>query len=210
MSSLLSSSLVNSAGNYFKFRLGCIIISLHFIILLLSCVYHSYTLQSVHHAVPMQWPGALLYGFDPERLQSDLWQGTCTVQFELVCGNGKWIGSAVSNAIVRSWLRSTASGSCLLSYTSVTLLKYLIIDPTNSGINFSNDLPWLYENLPLPMYPTINDIISDIQCFPILYSKEFSEIENAFFSFINSPEEAVFLFHHIFLNPIKPSWCLGE
>ena len=39
----------------------------------------------------------------------------CTVQFALVCGNGQWIGSAVSNAIVRSWPRSTASGSCLLS-----------------------------------------------------------------------------------------------
>ena len=55
----------------------------------LSLVYHSYTLQSVHHAVVMQWPSVLLYGFDPERLQSHLWQGTCTVQFAMVCGNSQ-------------------------------------------------------------------------------------------------------------------------
>ena len=51
--------------NYFKFRLGCIIISLHFSILFLSRVCHTCTLQSVRHAVAMQWPSVLLYGFDP-------------------------------------------------------------------------------------------------------------------------------------------------
>ena len=51
-----------------------------------SRVYHSYTLLSVHHAVAMQWTSVLLHGFDPERLQSR--RGTCTVQFELLCGSG--------------------------------------------------------------------------------------------------------------------------
>ena len=41
--------------------------------------------------------------------------------------------------------------------------------------------------------PTINNIISDIQCLAILYSNECAEIERVFFSFINSPEEAVFI-----------------
>ena len=76
--------------DYFKIRLGCVIIimiiSLHFFV---SRVCHSYALQSVHHAVAMQWPSVLLYGFDPKRVQSHLLRGTCTVQFVLVCGNGQ-------------------------------------------------------------------------------------------------------------------------
>ena len=91
----------------------------------------------------MQWPDAL-YGFYPQRLQSHLQQGTCTVLFVQVCGNGlSPIPSptplpvyTVSSAIVRSWLRSTATWRCILGYTSVTLVKQLIIDPTNSGSKF--------------------------------------------------------------------------
>ena len=52
----------------------------------LSRVYHSYTLQSVHHPVAMQWPSVLLYGLDPERLQSHLWRGTalCNLRWFVV------------------------------------------------------------------------------------------------------------------------------
>ena len=131
--------------DYLKLRLCCIIIIIIFILLLfrniffLSRVYRSYALQSVHHAVAMQCPSVVLSGFDPKRVQSHLLRGTCTGQFVLVCGNGQWIRSTVANAIVSSWLRSTAPGSCLLSYTSVTLLKLLIIDPTNSDTKISYD-----------------------------------------------------------------------
>ena len=109
--------------NYFKFRLGCSIISLHF----------------THSKVCiMQWQcSGLLFSC------TDSIPGDCSHIFgeavALVCGKGQLILSAVSNAIAHSWLRSTASGSCLLNYTSVTLLKYLIIDPTYCVINFSYD-----------------------------------------------------------------------
>ena len=48
--------------------------------------------------------------------------------------NGKSIGFNVSDAIVRSWLWSTASIGVADSATSAALLRvYFIIDPTISG-----------------------------------------------------------------------------
>ena len=56
--------------------------------------YHLFTTATHYKVCIMQWQcnglySVLLYGFDPERLQSHLWRGTCTVQFALVCGNGQ-------------------------------------------------------------------------------------------------------------------------
>ena len=66
MSSPLSSSQVRQCDEII-FYLGKASLLFRYILLLcfLSRVYQSYTLQSVHHAVAMQWPSVLLYGFDP-------------------------------------------------------------------------------------------------------------------------------------------------
>ena len=73
--------------DYFKIRLGCIIIIMIILVhfYLSRVVYHSYALQSVYHAVAMQSPSVLLYGFDPKRVESHLWRGTSTVQFVVDC-----------------------------------------------------------------------------------------------------------------------------
>ena len=53
-------------------------------------------------------------------------------------GNSQSIGPTVSDAIVRSWLCATTTGSCPLGYfSSIAASTLLIIGPTNCSCRFS-------------------------------------------------------------------------
>ena len=66
-----------------------------------------------------------------------------------VGGNGQSIGSTVSDAIIRSWMWSTAIGSSPLGYCSIALLQALIIYHTLCGSRFSI---WVSRKLKILLY----------------------------------------------------------
>ena len=63
----------------------------------------------------MRWPNVSVR-FAFRLLHCQLWRSNYTVQKANFGGNGQSIGLTVSDAIVRSWLRLTATRSCPLRY----------------------------------------------------------------------------------------------